>query len=183
MADTAVEIAMAVPVRKARTSRKALQLKSSSTNEANILAGQNSESSPASVPAVSEDAGKENHGSLSQPRSGKKKSKRAQKGKQSKQSQSFERDLQEMQEKLEQLRLEKERTEELLKARDEMLQIKEEELETRGREQEKLLMELKKLQKLKEFKPNVVRFLDYFLPLFFFFFLFPSCVWCIRKLN
>ena len=78
---TLVEIAMAVPVRKARTSRKALQLKSSSTNEANILAGQNSESSPASVPAVSEDAGKENHGSLSQPRSGKKKSKRAQKGK------------------------------------------------------------------------------------------------------
>ena len=68
---------------------------------------------------------------------------------------SFERDLQEMQEKLEQLRLEKEKTEELLKARDEMLKIKEEELETRGREQEKLQMELKKLQKLKEFKPTV----------------------------
>ncbi|RVW45413.1 High mobility group B protein 13 [Vitis vinifera] len=68
---------------------------------------------------------------------------------------SFERDLQEMQEKLEQLRLEKEKTEELLKARDEMLKIKEEELETRGREQEKLQMELKKLQKLKKFKPTV----------------------------
>ncbi|CBI34461.3 unnamed protein product, partial [Vitis vinifera] len=36
-----------------------------------------------------------------------------------------------------------------------MLKIKEEELETRGREQEKLQMELKKLQKLKEFKPTV----------------------------
>ena len=80
-----------------------------------------------------------------------------------------------MQEKLEQLRLEKERTEELLKARDEMLQIKEEELETRGREQEKLLMELKKLQKLKEFKPNVVRFLDYFLPFFFLFLVSVLC--------
>ncbi|KAJ9706144.1 hypothetical protein PVL29_001617 [Vitis rotundifolia] len=155
MAETVVEIPMAVPIKRARTSRKALKEKSSSTNEANILAGQISESSPAPVPTPPEDARKENHESLSQPRSGKKKSKGAQKGKKSKESQSFEKDLQEMQEKLEQLRLEKEKTEELLKARDEMLKIKEEELETRGREQEKLQMELKKLQKLKEFKPTM----------------------------
>lgn len=155
MAETVIEIPMAVPIKKARTSRKALKEKSSSTNKANILAGQISESSPAPVPTPSEDAGKENHESLSQPLSGKKKTKGAQKGKKSKESQSFERDLQEMQEKLEQLRLEKEKTEGLLKARDEMLKIKEEELETRGREQEKLQMELKKLQKLKEFKPTV----------------------------
>ena len=155
MAETVIEIPMAVPIKKARTSRKALKEKSSSTNKANILAGQISESSPAPVPTPSEDAGKENHESLSQPLSGKKKTKGAQKGKKSKESQSFERDLQEMQEKLGQLRLEKEKTEGLLKARDEMLKIKEEELETRGREQEKLQMELKKLQKLKEFKPTV----------------------------
>ena len=163
MAETVVEIPMAVPIKKARTSRKALKEKSSSTNKANILAGQISESSPAPVSTPPEDAAKENHESLSQPLSGKKKSKGAQKGKKSKESQSFERDLQEMQEKLGQLRLEKEKTEGLLKARDEMLKIKEEELETRGREQEKLQMELKKLQKLKEFKPTVVRFLDFFL--------------------
>lgn len=60
-----------------------------------------------------------------------------------------------MQEKLQQLRLEKEKTEETLKARDEMLKLKEEELETRGKEQEKLQMELKKLQKMKEFKPTM----------------------------
>lgn len=163
MAESVVEVPMAVPAKKARTSRRALKQKSSSTSEANILAGQISESSPAPVPTPFEDdAGKENHDSVSQPQSGKKKSKGAQKGKQSKQSQSFERDLQEMQEKLEQLRLEKEQTEELLKARDEMLKIKEEELETKDREQEKLQMELKKLQKLKEFKPTVVRFLDFF---------------------
>ena len=162
MAETVIEIPMAVPIKKARTSRKALKEKSSSTNKANILAGQISESSPAPVPTPPEDAAKENHESLSQPLSGKKKTKVAQKGKKSKESQSFERDLQEMQEKLGQLRLEKEKTEELLKARDEMLKIKEEELETRGREQEKLQMELKKLQKLKEFKPTMVRFLDFF---------------------
>lgn len=162
MADTVVDIPMAVPVKKARTRRKALQQKSSSTNEANILAGRKSDSSPVPIPMPADDAGKENHENLSQPLSGKKKNKGAKKGKQSKQSPSFERDLQEMQEKLEELRLQKERTEELLKARDEMLKIKEEELETRGREQEKLQVELKKLQKLKEFKPTMVRFLDFY---------------------
>jgi upstream-binding transcription factor len=63
-----------------------------------------------------------------------------------------------MQEKMEQLRLEKEKTEELLKAKDEILKQKDEELENRGKEQEKLQVELKKLQKLKEFKPTMVSF-------------------------
>ena len=54
------------------------------------------------------------------------------------------------------MRLEKEKTEELLKTKDDILKKKEEELLERGREQEKLQMELKKLQKLKEFKPTMV---------------------------
>ncbi|KAK6945496.1 E2F/DP family, winged-helix DNA-binding domain [Dillenia turbinata] len=52
------------------------------------------------------------------------------------------------------MRLEKEKTEELLKERDKMLKQKEE-LETRSKEQEKLQMELKKLQNLKEFRPTM----------------------------
>ncbi|KAF2313434.1 hypothetical protein GH714_010980 [Hevea brasiliensis] len=93
----------------------------------------------------------------SQSRSSPNKSKaKARKAKQTKQScSSFEKDMQEMQEMLQKLRLEKEKTEELLKEKDEMLKAKEEELETKGREQEKLQMELKKLQKVKEFKPNM----------------------------
>ncbi|KAF5953863.1 hypothetical protein HYC85_006719 [Camellia sinensis] len=63
------------------------------------------------------------------------------------QNQSFEKELQEM---LQQLRIEKEQTEELLKAREETLKMKEEELEARGKEREKLQKELKKLQKMKE---------------------------------
>ncbi|KAL6979493.1 hypothetical protein U1Q18_021154 [Sarracenia purpurea var. burkii] len=58
-----------------------------------------------------------------------------------------------MQEKLHQLRLEKEQITEMLKAREEMLKMKDEELEMRGREQEKLHMILKKMRKMKEFKP------------------------------
>ena len=77
MAETVVEIPMAVPIKKARTSRKTLKEKSSWANEANILAGQMYESSPAPVPTQPEDAGKEYQESLSQPRSGKKKSKGA----------------------------------------------------------------------------------------------------------
>ncbi|KAL6174816.1 hypothetical protein ACLB2K_051461 [Fragaria x ananassa] len=138
--------------RKARTSRKALKAKTPSTNEANILAGTVSE---AAAPA------KENHESLSQPRTSPKKATKASK-KQSKAAKeketaqsSFEKDLQEMEEKLQALRLEKEKTEELLKEKDEILKLKEEELESKGREQDKLQMELKKLQKTKEFKPTM----------------------------
>ncbi|KAK7318124.1 hypothetical protein RJT34_02822 [Clitoria ternatea] len=114
-----------VPTKRGRA-RKALKEKTSSTNEANIL--------PSSTPISPHSASK--------------------KQQQSKQ-QSFEKDLLEMQEKLQQLRLEKEKTEELLKAKDEALKQKEEELENRGKEQEKLQIELKKLQKLKEFKPTM----------------------------
>lgn len=116
-----------VPPKRSRGGRKALKEKTPSTNEANIIAGKVSESSASPIS----------------------------KNQQSKQ-QSFEKDLLEMQEKMQLLRLEKEKTEELLKARDELLKQKEEELENRGREQEKLQVELKKLQKLKEFKPTMV---------------------------
>nr|GLL41602.1 high mobility group B protein 6-like isoform X1 [Ipomoea trifida] len=70
-------------------------------------------------------------------------------------SSSFEKELQEIQDRLQRLKIEKELTEELLKAREEMLKQKEEELEVQGKEQEKLQLELKKLQKIKEFKPTV----------------------------
>ncbi|XP_073224062.1 uncharacterized protein [Cicer arietinum] len=68
--------------------------------------------------------------------------------------QSFEQDLLDMLEKLQQLRLEKEKTDELLKAKDEILKQKDEELQNSGKEQENLQIEFKKLQKLKEFKPT-----------------------------
>ncbi|XP_065027988.1 high mobility group B protein 6-like [Musa acuminata AAA Group] len=68
---------------------------------------------------------------------------------------SFADELQELHGRLQQLRLEKEKTEELLKQRDEMLKRKDEEIENRGKEQQRLQEELKKLQKLKEFKPTM----------------------------
>ncbi|PIN16780.1 HMG box-containing protein [Handroanthus impetiginosus] len=137
-------VAEPVPTKKAR-SRKALKPK----NQSNILAGTQPESSPAAAPPPENSAGKENHESLSQPKSQKKTKKVASKTKQqSSKMSSFEKELQEMQERLERLKLEKEQTEKMLKAR-------EEELETRDREQEKLKNELKKLQKMKEFKPTM----------------------------
>ncbi|KAF8413297.1 hypothetical protein HHK36_001275 [Tetracentron sinense] len=153
MADTIVEMPInADPVRaKKARSRRALKPKNTSANEANILAGNISQPSPSPLPLLG-DAGTENQENLSLP-SLPKKSRRTSKKNDPKQS--FEKELQEMQGKLEQLCLEKEKTEDLLKAREEMLKHKEEELETRGREQEKLQLELKKLQKLKEFKPTM----------------------------
>ncbi|XP_010439134.1 PREDICTED: high mobility group B protein 6-like [Camelina sativa] len=68
---------------------------------------------------------------------------------------SFEKELMEMQAMMEKMKIEKDKTEELLKEKDEILRKKEEELETRDAEQEKLKLELKKLQKTKEFKPNM----------------------------
>ncbi|XP_010448654.1 PREDICTED: LOW QUALITY PROTEIN: high mobility group B protein 6 [Camelina sativa] len=68
---------------------------------------------------------------------------------------SFEQELMEMQAMMEKMKIEKDKTEELLKEKDEILRKKEEELETRDAEQEKLKLELKKLQKMKEFKPNM----------------------------
>lgn len=73
-----------------------------------------------------------------------------------KETKSYEKDLMEMQAMLEKMKIEKEKTEDLLKEKDEILRKKEEELETRDVEQEKLKVELKKLQKMKEFKPNMV---------------------------
>ncbi|PIA49084.1 hypothetical protein AQUCO_01300142v1 [Aquilegia coerulea] len=137
-----------IPKNKRGKSRKALKPKDSTSNEANILAGKISSSPQSDLLDVS---GKENQDALSLT------SKRNKRGskivKESKNS--FENELEEIQKKLEQMRIEKEKTEELLKDRDEMLKMKEEELENRGKEQEKLQMELKKLQKAKEFKPTM----------------------------
>jgi len=72
-----------------------------------------------------------------------------------KSAKSFEKDLLEMQAMMEKMKIEKDKTEELLKEKDEILRRKEEELVTRDAEQEKLKTELKKLQKMKEFKPNM----------------------------
>ncbi|XP_071693840.1 high mobility group B protein 13-like [Rutidosis leptorrhynchoides] len=99
-------------------------------------------------------AGKENSESLSQPKSLKiKKSNKTKKNPQPEPetelvASSFEKKLQEMQEKLERMTLEKQQAEERLK-------MKEQELESQNKEQEKVKMELKKLQKLKEFKPTM----------------------------
>lgn len=137
-----------VPAKKSR-SRKALKEKNPSTNDANILAGKSS-SDPLDMPASIPDSDptKENHDSLSQPRSEKKKSKPKSKAKKAEESNSFEKELQEMQEMLEKLKIEKEKTEEMLKEKDEILKKREE-------EQQKLQMEFKKLQKMKEFKPTM----------------------------
>ncbi|KAB5552886.1 hypothetical protein DKX38_010197 [Salix brachista] len=59
---------------------------------------------------------------------------------------SFEKDFQEMQEMLQQLKLEKEKTEVLLKEKDEMLKAKDDEIEMKGKEQEKMKSEFQKLE-------------------------------------
>ncbi|XP_011620633.2 high mobility group B protein 6 isoform X2 [Amborella trichopoda] len=68
---------------------------------------------------------------------------------------SVEEELKEVREKLEKMRLEKEKADEILKEKDELLKQKAEEIETRGKAQEKLESEIKKLQKQKAFKPNL----------------------------
>ncbi|TQD80265.1 hypothetical protein C1H46_034163 [Malus baccata] len=80
---------------------------------------------------------KENHASLSQTRtSPKKAAKAATSKKQAKQKKtqpsSFEKELEEMQEKLQAMKLEKEKTLELLKEKDEILKTKEEDLAMKG---------------------------------------------------
>ncbi|XP_023746111.1 high mobility group B protein 6 [Lactuca sativa] len=145
MADVATAIPIVIPTKK-RT-RKPLHPKNSSQNESNIVAG------AISQPPLASDhifAGKENSDSLSQHKSPK--IKKSGKGKNHPKpetaSVSFEKELQEMQEKLEKMTLEKQQAEDLLK-------LKEQELESHNREQEKVKMELKKLKKLKEFKPTM----------------------------
>ncbi|KAF8027716.1 hypothetical protein BT93_E0590 [Corymbia citriodora subsp. variegata] len=157
MADTAVS--EVIPPKKSRNSRKALKQKNPSSNEANILAQQQQALPP--QPSADDDSGsalKENQESLSQPRSSPKKSKpraNSKKKQEAAPTGDFEKEMQEMQEMMEKLRIEKTKTEEMLKERDEMLKQKEEELEVKGIEHEKLQGELKKLQKIKEFKPTM----------------------------
>ncbi|XP_021846691.1 high mobility group B protein 13 [Spinacia oleracea] len=136
-----------VPTKKSR-SRKALKEKNPSSNEANILAGKSADPLDLPVSVPESDPLKENHETLSQPRSEKKKSKSKSKAKKVEETNSFEKDLQEMQEMLEKMKIEKEKTEEILKEKDEILKKKDE-------EQQKLQSELKKLQKMKEFKPTM----------------------------
>nr|GMD67479.1 high mobility group B protein 6-like isoform X1 [Ipomoea batatas] len=137
MADVAA--ADAIPAKKGK-SRKALKNRKASSSEANIMAASVSDAPVATIPA-GESAEKENHEGLC-PKNSKKEAK-----KQTEES-SFEKEILEMQEKLQQLKIEKEQSEELLKAKEEMLIQKE-------KEQEKLQTELKKLQKINEFKPNL----------------------------
>lgn len=159
MADTATAEPVAFP-KKPRNGRKALKEKNASV--ATDLPP--TSACPIPSPMSKDDPTKENHESLSEPKKGKSGAAASKKQQQAKQStassaSSFEKELLEMQEMLQQLKIEKEKTEELLKEKDEMLKMKEEELETRGKKQEKLQVELKKLQKLKEFKPTMVSLL------------------------
>ncbi|KAL1326455.1 hypothetical protein HN51_036555 [Arachis hypogaea] len=151
MADTAAE----VPTRRSR-SKRALKDKNSSTNEsANTITTKVSEFTPPISEQVIMKENLDTTTTVSQPKKGRAASKKQSTKQQQQQSPSFEKELLEMQEKLQQLHLEKEKTEELLKAKDEALKLKDQELENRGKEQEKLQTELKKLQKLKEFKPTM----------------------------
>ncbi|CAN1254261.1 High mobility group B protein 13 [Linum perenne] len=143
-----------VAAKKSRKpSKKVLKPKAASTNDANILAQELTDSSPVvpSAPSETSDLMKENHQSVSSAKKGKGKAAKGAKQQQA----SFDMELEQMQEMLEQLKLEKEKTEEMLKEKDEMLKAREEELENKGKQQEKMQAELKKLQKLKEFRPNL----------------------------
>nr|GMD05543.1 high mobility group B protein 6-like isoform X1 [Ipomoea batatas] len=135
----------AIPAKKGK-SRKALKNQKASSSEANIKAASVSEDAPDAAIPAGESAEKENCEGLCQKNSKKGGASKAKK--QTEELSSFEKEIQEMQEKLQQLKIEKEQTEELLKAKEEMLIQKE-------KEQEKLQTELKKLQKIKEFKPNL----------------------------
>ncbi|CAN1254263.1 High mobility group B protein 13 [Linum perenne] len=142
-----------VAAKKSRKpSKKVLKPKAASTNDANILAQELTDSSPVvpSAPSETSDLMKENHQSVSSAKKGKGKAAKGAKQQQA----SFDMELEQMQEMLEQLKLEKEKTEEMLKEKDEMLKAREEELENKGKQQEKMQAELKKLQKIKKENPN-----------------------------
>ncbi|PWA95034.1 High mobility group (HMG) box domain-containing protein [Artemisia annua] len=138
MADIAAANPVLIPTKK-RT-KKALKPKTS--NETNIVPEPKISNAPL-VPDIS--TGKENAVSKAKKPS---KAKKDPKPKSENAAFSFEKEMQEMQEKLEKMTLEKQQAEEKLK-------MKEQELESRNEEQEKVKMELKKLQKLKEFKPTM----------------------------
>ncbi|XP_073028929.1 high mobility group B protein 13-like [Primulina eburnea] len=140
-AATAQMLVAAEPaISKKGRSRKALKQKNSSSNDSSINIV------PAAAPPPESSVGKENGMSFSQKKTRKGDPKAKQK--QSSEESCFERELREMQENLEKLKIEKEQTEEMLKAREESLKQKDQ-------EQEKLKMEIKKLQKIKEFKPTM----------------------------
>ncbi|KAL8150397.1 hypothetical protein V2J09_020205 [Rumex salicifolius] len=155
MATVAADLPIDAPAKKGKGGRKALKQKNATTNESNTLP----------VGDISGEVQKENHESLSQPRSVRNKPKST-KSKSSKQAaetnnpstittNSFEKEMSDLQEMLEKMKIEKEKAEDLLKEKDEMLRMKEEELENKDKAQEKLQVELKKLQKMKEFKPDM----------------------------
>lgn len=151
-------MAAAAVQRKGR-SRKAL--KNLSPSDINIPTGESS--SPLG------EVGKESRDGLSQLLSPKNSKKVPPKPKSSAVTgKSFADELQELQGRLQMLQLEKEKTEELLRQQDEVLKQKDEEIENCGKEQERLQDELKKLQKLKEFKPTMVRAFTKFVFLFSF---------------
>lgn len=154
--------AVEAPVTKRGKSRKAL--KNLSPNEANISAGKIA-ASPVPAPAFGEVPAKEGLSLPLSPKMGRKSktSKKKAAGATADASaaaeasnKSFADELLELQGRLEQLRIEKERTEEMLRQRDEVIKQKDEEIENRGKEKDKLQKELKKLQKVKEFKPTMV---------------------------
>nr|XP_043624873.1 high mobility group B protein 13-like [Erigeron canadensis] len=141
MADIATAEQIHVPTKK--KTRKPLNPLTLSQNESNIVTG--SISQPSLI--LQNSAGKENVDPLSQNKS--LKTKKSSKSKKPIQPEvTFEKEFQEMQVKLEKMTLEKQQVEEMLK-------LKEQELESCNEEQKKVKLELKKLQKMKEFKPTV----------------------------
>lgn len=136
MADVAAIVPKILAKKPRNGGRKALKQKDVSLliNEANIAAQELLPEPSESVPVVE----KENRGSRK-----KGKSKAADKGVVKEGS------IEELMELMERMRIEKERTEEMLKEKDEILRKKDE-------EKESLRVELRKLQKLKEFKPTLV---------------------------
>ncbi|CAI9094255.1 OLC1v1029958C1 [Oldenlandia corymbosa var. corymbosa] len=146
IAETMHHVSDPEPAKKPRSKRALKPKAAPSTNEANILAGTQPSPVAAALTPADSVASKENSLPVSQKKSKKGASKAA--AKKQAEPASFEKELQEMQEKLQQMRLEKEQTEELLKVKEEALKQNEE-------EKEKLHLELKKLQKVKEFKPTM----------------------------
>ncbi|KAL9242921.1 hypothetical protein vseg_016878 [Gypsophila vaccaria] len=140
---TASDIPVAAAATKKVRSKKTLKDKKTSTNEANILAG-NQTAEPLVPEAASIVMETEKENNVETKPKAKAKGKAKGKGKQEEEVESggeFERQMKEMQEMMEKLKLEKEKTEEMLKEKDEMLKMKD--------------VEIKKLHKLKEFKPTM----------------------------
>ncbi|KAI4378042.1 hypothetical protein MLD38_015583 [Melastoma candidum] len=149
MADVVPPTVPDVPAKKPRNGRrKALKQtdEASLANVANINAQEVLDHSSEGVPAVYDaSVEKENRGGGGSGHSNRKMGKS--KGRKAAAA-AKEGSMEELMEMMERLRIEKERTEEMLKEKDEILRMKEE-------EKESLRVELRRLQKLKEFKPNL----------------------------